>query len=137
MGELTAEELAQWHSPFDEHVGVSFEQAAPDRAVCRLVVGAHLHQPGGVVHGGVYTTLVEVAASIGANVWLDGDGVAVGVSNHTDFLHAVRSGQLTAVATPVQRGRRLQLWQVAVTDGSGRLVAQGSVRLANLPREGS
>lgn len=133
--EITEEQLAQFHSPFDELVGVTLEEASPDRAVTRLAVGSHLHQPSGVVHGGVYATMVEGTAGVGASVWLGDRGFAVGVSNHTDFLRPVRSGALRAVAVPLQRGRRLQLWQVSVTDEQDRLVAHGSVKLANLPPE--
>ena len=56
----------------------------------------------------------------------------VGVSNQTDFYRAVTEGTLTAVATPVHRGRSQQVWRVDITDESGRLVAQGQVRLQNL-----
>lgn len=119
-------------SPFDELIGTTLTDATPDGAVAELKVTPRLHQPGGIVHGGVYSTLVELTASVAANVWLDGQGVAVGVSNRTDFLRAVREGRLRATATPVQRGRRLQLWEVDVTDGDGQLVARGSVRLANV-----
>lgn len=133
--ELTPEQLAQFRSPFDELIGVTLEEASPDRAVTRLTVGDHLHQPGGVVHGGVYATMVEGTAGVGASVWLADRGFPVGVSNHTDFLRSVRSGTLRAVAVPLQRGRRLQLWQVSVTDDEQRLVAHGTVKLANLPRE--
>lgn len=133
--ELTPEQLAQFRSPFDELIGVTLEEASPDRAVTRLTVGDHLHQPGGVVHGGVYATMVEGTAGVGASVWLADRGFPVGVSNHTDFLRSVRSGTLRAVAVPLQRGRRLQLWQVSVTDDEQRLVAHGTVKLANLPHE--
>lgn len=133
--ESTGEQVAQFRSPFDELLGVTLEEASADRAVTRLVVGGHLHQPGGVVHGGVYATMVEGTAGVGATVWLGDRGFAVGVSNHTDFLRPVRSGTLRAVAVPLQRGRRLQLWQVSVTDDADRLVAHGSVKLANLPHQ--
>jgi 1,4-dihydroxy-2-naphthoyl-CoA hydrolase len=133
--EMTAEQRARFDSPFDKLIGIEMAEGSADRAASRLTVGEHLFQPGGVVHGGVYATLVEHTASIGANLWLDGRAVAVGVANHTDFLHAVRAGELTAVATPLQRGRRLQLWQVLVTDADERLVAHGTVKLANLPVE--
>ena len=54
------------------------------------------------------------------------------MSNQTDFLRAVRDGELTAVGTPVHRGRSQQLWQVEITDADDRLVARGQVRLQNL-----
>jgi 1,4-dihydroxy-2-naphthoyl-CoA hydrolase len=58
-----------------------------------------------------------------------------GVNNNTDFLRAIRSGTVTAVSTPIHRGRRQQLWQITITDDDNRLVARGQVRLQNLPPE--
>lgn len=119
-------------SPFDDAIGSRLTEVGAEGAVVRLTVGADHHQPGGLVHGGVLCTLVETAASYAANAWLAGAGVAVGASNHTELLRPVRGGELTAEATPLQRGRRLQLWQVSVVDDDGRLVAHGTLRLANL-----
>ena len=100
--------------------------------VIRWLVRPELHQPFGIQHGGVYCSVVETAASVGGSLWLGDRGQVVGVSNQTDFLRAVREGELTAVGTPVHRGRSQQLWQVEITDGDGRLVARGQVRLQNL-----
>jgi 1,4-dihydroxy-2-naphthoyl-CoA hydrolase len=58
----------------------------------------------------------------------------VGVSNHTDFVRAVRDGRLRAEASPLARGRTTQLWQVVIADQTGRLVAHAKVRLQNLPQ---
>ncbi len=121
-----------YRSPFDELVGTEVTEASGDRVVARVAVTGRLHQPNGIVHGGLYATVVETTASIGANLWLDGDGVAVGVANHTDFLRSVRAGTLRVDAVPVQRGRSLQLWRVDVTEEAGALVAYGNVRLMNL-----
>lgn len=122
-------------SPFDRLLGTTMVEAGPDRVVVRLeVTGDHL-QPGALVHGGVYCSLVELAASVGAHAWLAGEGVAVGVTNSTDFLKAVRGGTLRGEATPVHRGRTLQLWRVEITDEAGDRVAHGTVRLANLREE--
>ena len=60
----------------------------------------------------------------------------VGVNNNTDFLRAIGSGSVvTAVSTPIHRGRRQQLWLITITDAQDRLVARGQVRLQNLPPE--
>jgi 1,4-dihydroxy-2-naphthoyl-CoA hydrolase len=96
-------------------------------------VTADLHQPYGLVHGGVHATLAETAASVGAALWFADRGRVVGVSNHTDFLRAVRGGELRAEATPLARGRTAQLWQVKISDDRHRLVAHAKVRLQNLP----
>jgi 1,4-dihydroxy-2-naphthoyl-CoA hydrolase len=122
------------HSEFDELIGIRNVEIGPDRCVSLTELRPEHHQPAGIVHGGVYATIIESLASLGANVWLGTESGmhAVGVSNHTDFLRSMRTGQLRAEATPIQRGRTFQLWAVTVTDTDGRLCAHGKVRLANL-----
>ena len=115
-------------------LGLTFDEVSGDRVVIRWKVRPELHQPYGIQHGGVYCSVVETAASIGGALWLGDKGNVVGVSNQTDFLRAVRDGELTAVGTPVHRGRSQQLWQVEITDTAQRLVARGQVRLQNLTR---
>jgi uncharacterized protein (TIGR00369 family) len=117
---------------FIKLVGIRVEQASGDRVVLTCPVTPDLHQPFGLVHGGVYATLAETAASVGASVWFGDQGKVVGVSNHTDFLRAVRRGELRAEATPLNRGRTTQLWQVVIIDEQGRLIAHAKVRLQNL-----
>jgi 1,4-dihydroxy-2-naphthoyl-CoA hydrolase len=114
-------------------LGVRVEEASGDRVVLSCPVTPDLHQPFGLVHGGVHATLAETAASVGGALWFGDRGKVVGVSNHTDFLRALREGELRAEATPLARGRTSQLWQVEISDGQGRLVAHAKVRLQNLP----
>ncbi|MEU1887424.1 MULTISPECIES: PaaI family thioesterase [Micromonospora] len=116
-------------------LGLTFDEASGDRVVIRWKVRPELHQPAGILHGGVYCTVVETVGSVGGTLWLGDRGSVVGVSNQTDFLRAVREGELVAVGTPVHRGRSQQLWQVEITDVEGRLVSRGQVRLQNLTRD--
>jgi 1,4-dihydroxy-2-naphthoyl-CoA hydrolase len=118
-----------------ELLGIRFEEASGDRVVAVCPVTPDLHQPYGLVHGGVYAVLAETAASYGAASWrtsLGDGGGTFGLSNHTDFLRPVREGTLRAEATPLARGRTTQLWQVAISDDQDRLVAHARVRLINL-----
>ncbi|MBO4209942.1 hotdog fold thioesterase [Micromonospora echinofusca] len=113
-------------------LGLELVETTADRVVIRWRVRPELHQPYGIQHGGVYCAVVETAASIGAGFWWGDRGTVVGVANQTDFLRAVRDGELTATGTPVHRGRSQQLWQVEIVDDAARLVARGQVRLQNL-----
>ena len=97
--------------------------------------GPEHHQPMGIVHGAVYTGAVETAASVGATASVYHLGqYAVGVDNFTDFVRPVTQGRLQVEARAAQQGRTLQLWDVAITDEAGKLVAKGRVRLAIRPR---
>jgi uncharacterized protein (TIGR00369 family) len=116
----------------DATLGFDYVELTPDRVVVTWDVTPALHQPFGILHGGVHCAAVEGAASLGAALWWGERGHVVGVANQTDFLRSVRDGRLTATATPVHRGRSQQLWQVDIRDEQQRLVARGQVRLQNL-----
>jgi 1,4-dihydroxy-2-naphthoyl-CoA hydrolase len=113
-------------------LGLRIQEASGDRVVLVCPVTPDLHQPYGLVHGGVYASLAETAASVAGALWMGERGKVVGISNHTDFLRAVRDGELRAEATPLARGRTTQLWQVAISDDQDRLIAHAKVRLQNL-----
>ena len=113
-------------------LGLRFGELSADRVELSWTVTPDQHQPDGLLHGGVHCAVVETAASVGGWIWLGDRGQVVGVSNHTDFIRGVREGELTAVATPIHRGRSQQLWLVEIRDDLERLVARGEVRLQNL-----
>jgi uncharacterized protein (TIGR00369 family) len=117
---------------FDTLLGTEYVEVSPDRVRARLEVRSDLHQPYGIVHGGVLCSVVESCASMGAGMWFAGRGGVVGVSNHTNFLRASRSGTLSIEATPIHRGRTQQLWLVEISNEEGKAVARGEVRLANI-----
>jgi uncharacterized protein (TIGR00369 family) len=126
-------------SAFVAATGFDVGEASGTRVTGTVDLGPEHHTPWGVVHGGVYCTVVESAASIGASLAVADRGqFAVGVSNSTDFLRPVTAGRVDVVAEPVQQGRTLQLWQVLLTRAEdGKLVARGQVRLQNVPLPGS
>jgi 1,4-dihydroxy-2-naphthoyl-CoA hydrolase len=120
---------------FVEHLGVQFEEVSGDRVTATWTAKPDLHQPYGIVHGGVHCSVIETLASVGAAIWAadqDPDAKVVGVNNNTDFYRAVREGTLSSTATPLHRGRSQQVWLVETVDAEGRTVARGQVRLQNL-----
>ena len=121
-------------APFDAEIGLTYTEVTPDGVKAELTVSPTLLQPMGIVHGGVWCSVVESLASVSAYVWLsaNGGGNVVGVNNNTDFLRAVTEGIVYGVSEPVHRGRRQQLWLVTIRDDRQRLVARGHVRLQNL-----
>ncbi|HET6736242.1 PaaI family thioesterase [Mycobacterium sp.] len=131
---MTTNEPAGLGEGFDNELGLTYLEMTPDGGRARLDIHDKLLQPWGIVHGGVYCSIVESLASVSAHVWLseNGGGTVVGVNNNTDFLRAISSGTVTAVSTPIHRGRRQQLWLITITDDNDRIVARGQVRLQNI-----
>jgi 1,4-dihydroxy-2-naphthoyl-CoA hydrolase len=117
---------------FLRSVGLHFDVLTGTEVRAHLDASEQHHTPWGIVHGGLYTTVIESAASVGASYAVGPEGrFAVGVSNQTDFLRPHVAGRLDVHATPIQQGRTLQLWLVEITNGEGRTVARGQVRLMN------
>ena len=83
---------------FDDELGLKYLEIGPDAVRARLEINDKLLQPWGIVHGGVYCSIIESVASISGQIWLQehGGGKVVGVNNNTDFLRAVSSGVVTA-----------------------------------------
>jgi len=115
-------------------LGLVWDRAALDEVHAHLEVDDHHRQPYGIVHGGVWCSVVESLASVAGALHVGADGrYVVGVSNATDFLRSHREGRIDAVATPIHIGRSQQLWQVVLARASdGKAVARGQVRLTNI-----
>jgi uncharacterized protein (TIGR00369 family) len=115
--------------------GFEVTEVSGTRVAGHVDLGPDQHTPWGVVHGGVYCTVIESAASIGASAAvMDKGQFSVGVNNQTDFLRPMTTGRVDVVAEPIQQGRTLQLWLVTLTRADdGKTVARGQVRLQNVP----
>jgi 1,4-dihydroxy-2-naphthoyl-CoA hydrolase len=122
---------------FVRTAGLLVDEVATDRVLGHIDLDDRHHTPWGIVHGGVYATAVESAASIGASAAVADRGmVAVGLTNTTQFLRSLSSGRVEVEAVALNQGRSQQLWKVDITDTSGRLVAHGELRLQNLDPSG-
>ena len=118
-------------------MGIKITKATADEVRAEMTVGPEHLQGYGIVHGGVHCGIIESLASIGAALYaLPRSQSVVGLENNTSFIRAVRAGAtLRAVATPITRGRKTQVWDAKVEDGDGRVVATGRVRLLVLEKE--
>jgi uncharacterized protein (TIGR00369 family) len=134
---VTADVPAELSEGFDRQIGLTYLELTPDGGRAQLTIEDTLLQPWGIVHGGVYCSIIESLASVSGQVWLseNGGGHVVGVNNNTDFLRAISSGTVTAESTPIHRGRRQQLWLITITGDDDRVVARGQVRLQNIAPE--
>lgn len=115
-------------------VGIVWDTVAADLLTAHLDVDERHHQPYGIVHGGVWCSMIESMASMAAALRVAPEGrLCVGVSNATDFLRAHRRGRIEGAATPIHLGRLQQLWQVVLSRAhDDKPVARGQVRLQNV-----
>jgi 1,4-dihydroxy-2-naphthoyl-CoA hydrolase len=111
--------------PFAVLMGIEFTEALQDRVTATLVVREDLCTLGHAIHGGAlmaFADTVGAAATI-VNLPEEAKGTTT-LESKTNFIGAAKAGTtLRAVATPVHRGRRTQIWQTRIETAEGKLVA--------------
>src|SRR5271165_3868499 len=78
---------------------ITLVEVGPDRVVASVPVGPKVHQPYGILHGGVSALLAESAASIGGAVSVGPGHRVAGIELNCSHLRAMTEGTLTATAT--------------------------------------
>lgn len=115
---------------FNTLIGLVFDKVSVDEVIAHVPVTPQLTQPYGLVHGGVYASIVETLASSGAALSSMARGqTTVGLENTTSFLRAIRSGTLIGTARPLHRGRTTHVWEVTIAGDDGKVAATGRVRM--------
>lgn len=130
--QIVAAISASWAGTLDDRMGVELVEASLERVVLRMPVAGNT-QPYGLLHGGANAVLAESAGSIASALWAAPDRIAVGVDLNVTHHRSVRAGTVTAVATPLSRGRSVATHEIVVSDEEGRRLA--TARLTCLLRE--
>jgi uncharacterized protein (TIGR00369 family) len=111
--------------PFAVLMGIVFTEAEPERVTATMKVREDLCTLGDAIHGGAimaFADTVGAAATI-INLPADAKGTTT-IESKTNFIGAAKAGAtVRAIATPIHRGRRTQVWQTRLETEEGRLVA--------------
>jgi 1,4-dihydroxy-2-naphthoyl-CoA hydrolase len=106
-----------------EALGIQLVELQPDRVVATMPVDHRTRQPYGLLHGGASVALAETAASIGTALNIDTTKqYAVGLEINANHLRSKQDGVVTAVATPIFKGRTTMVWDIRITDEQEKLI---------------
>jgi 1,4-dihydroxy-2-naphthoyl-CoA hydrolase len=119
------EKIQSMKMPFAELQGVTFVEAEQDRVVARMLVRPDLCTLHHTIHGGA---VMGFADSVGAAATVinlpEGAKGTTTIESKTNFIGGAKEGAtIVAIATPVHRGRRTQVWQTRLETEDGKLVA--------------
>jgi uncharacterized protein (TIGR00369 family) len=117
----------------NDQLGIVVVLATPDKVVLSVEVGPKVHQPYGILHGGVSALMAEGAASIGGAVSVGPDQIVVGTELNCSHLRSMTEGTLTATATPFRKGRSVHVWGIELRDDEDRLICVARCTLQVLP----
>jgi 1,4-dihydroxy-2-naphthoyl-CoA hydrolase len=115
-------------------LGIEWLDDDPEHARARLEIRDELLQPFGVVHGGVWSTLVESVCSRATAIAVLGEGMAaMGQSISVSFMRPVTEGVVEVQARARHRGRTTWVWEAEVRDSEDRVCALSQMTIAVRP----
>ena len=118
-----------------DHLGIVFTEIGPDYLRGSMPVDHRTIQPYGLLHGGASVVLAETLASVAANLRVDpASFTCVGLDLSSNHVRQVTQGTVHGTARPVHLGGRTQVWDVAITEETGKLVNTTRITLLVLDR---
>ena len=90
-------------------------------------------QPFGLVHGGVFSSLIDAAGFWAAFTETPDHTGMTTVELKVNYLAPATTGRLIGLGRTIKTGRTLHLAEARVEDDTGRLLSHGTVTLMTLP----
>ncbi|MEZ0480821.1 hotdog fold thioesterase [Planococcus sp. SSTMD024] len=119
-------------------LGIELTEQSAERIVATMPVHAATHQPFGLLHGGASVVLAETVASFGTWHAIDQQNeIAVGLEINANHIRAKKDGAVTAIGTPLHKGRTTMIWDIKIVDEEERLicVSRCTVAIVQKPTE--
>ncbi|KYP80400.1 hotdog fold thioesterase [Ferroacidibacillus organovorans] len=116
-------------------LGIRVTELTPDRVVATMPVAAPTRQPFGILHGGASVALAETVASLGTANLIDTEQkVAVGLEINANHIRSKADGVVTAIGTPLHKGRTTMVWDIRIVDEQEKLICVSRCTVAVIDR---
>lgn len=129
---IDLEKLNQWlKNTLSDHLAIRFIEVRDDALIATMHVQQKHMQPMGIMHGGASCVLAETVGSVAANFCVDQKVKScVGLDININHLRPMKSGILTAIATPFHLGKTTQVWEIKIHNEQQKLVAISRLTVA-------
>ncbi|KPB04769.1 hotdog fold thioesterase [Bacillus sp. CHD6a] len=116
-------------------LGIEIVELSEERAVATMPVDKRTHQPFGLLHGGASVALAETIASIGTFNMIDKETeICVGLEINANHLKGKKDGVVTAIGTPLHRGKSTMVWDIKIVDEEDALICISRCTMAILKK---
>ena len=110
-------------NPLFARLGVIVEKISPEEVVLRLPFKTDFIQGGGMIAGGIMATLADEAMAHAALANLRPGETTATIEMNIRYLKGCASGDLTATATVVKKGRRIIALEAEITSARNQSIA--------------
>ena len=110
--------------PFAADLGITLDEAGPERVVASLPWAPRLCTTAGVMHGGVLMSLADTIGALVVFLSLAEGETTATITSTTQMFRPLTTGSVRAVATLLNRGRTTATAQTTLSDEADRLISQ-------------
>ncbi len=122
------------HSPYFELLSMKVVEIGAEYCDLEIDLENRHLQPYGIVHGGVFASIIESVTSWAVFYGIDDEnGGFTTVDLKLNYLSPATPGKVTARGSQIKVGKTLAYAEGRVTDKSGKLLAHGTSTLMILP----
>ena len=112
-------------------LGIEIKELSAERAVATMPVHPATHQPFGLLHVGSSVALAETLASRATWNLIDQENeIAVGLEINANHIRGKKAGIVTAIATPLHKGRTTMVWDIKIVDEDEKLICVSRCTMA-------
>lgn len=118
-----------------ETLEIEYIDAGVDFLTAKMPVNSRVHQPMGILHGGATVALAESVGSAASMLYINPEKQeARGIEISANHLKSKREGTVFCTAKIVHQGRSIHLWEIKITDESGKLISLCKLSNLIIPR---
>ena len=112
-------------------IGIEITDLGDDYICGKMPVDHRTKQPFGVLHGGASVVLAETLGSISGGIKVyNNNETVVGIEINANHLKSVHDGWVYGKATPIRIGKKIQVWEIKITNEENDLVCISRLTLA-------
>jgi len=117
-------------------IGIEITDIGDDFICGNMPVDERTTQPFGLLHGGASAALAETLGSIGGGIKVySNNETVVGIEINANHLKSVRDGWVYGKATPIRIGKKIQVWNIEITNEDDDLICVSRLTLAVIPKK--
>lgn len=120
-----------------DNLGIEFVEFGADYLTAKMPVDHRTVQPFRILHGGASVALAETLGSVASVLTLEQGAKkqVVGVEINANHLSSAREGSFVlGTVKPIRIGRSIQVWNIEITDESGKLICVSRLTCAVVDR---
>ena len=111
-------------------IGIEITDVGDDYICGKMPVDYRTIQPFGFLHGGASVALAETLGSISGGMKVYNNKTVVGIEINANHLKSVRDGWVYGKATPIRIGKKIQVWEIKITNTNNELICISCLTLA-------